>query len=450
MMLNASLIALLIGALSGVSELLALGIVLSGVVIFLKTTYRELAIGYLFVGVAVLGYVGAMSGVGYLGKIVGLLSVYILRDSVFEIFRKPSTLIGILLTILLCIAFYIYGPQTAVAADKLISVIYNSFIFLLLFGSLLFFSKTISYRNIALIIIWFVYCYVYAGVFFEIGKVGVNLSDFSGIRDSIYRLNAMQTIFVGDMAEDAAVLSYQTVGNYAALAFIFFAIHSFAFSISRFDIMVFVAAAIYLVYVSGSRQSSVIVLITLLSFSLVGWGGSRRLFFELAGCMFLAFAAYVFVGVTTNSELIDSIFQGDSVAAAMNRDANFDAAIELIGMKPILGHGFGGYYIPSLGTISGEYKLFPHNVFLELLCEMGLVGSLLFLISWVFSYKSALNGRDFSSILKIRINDSYSLVPVLVFYAVGLLMNESLERGIAFFILLGLYLNEARGYKNVK
>jgi len=68
----------------------------------------------------------------------------------------------------------------------------------------------------------------------------------------------------------------------------------------------------------------------------------------------------------------------DSSGGSYLRLTLFAEALRGWSERPLLGQGVGGF---SVVWNNSDERLFPHNLFFELLCELGLVGLLLFLLA---------------------------------------------------------------------
>lgn len=73
---------------------------------------------------------------------------------------------------------------------------------------------------------------------------------------------------------------------------------------------------------------------------------------------------------------LEILLRPDMGASALTRIQAFQYAYEFWQEKPFLGHGIGSYPILRM---TGDVRLYPHNIILEILSEIGLVGLLLFL-----------------------------------------------------------------------
>lgn len=101
-------------------------------------------------------------------------------------------------------------------------------------------------------------------------------------------------------------------------------------------------------------------------------------------CLMIAVVAVV--ASSFGQSMIDSLTFQDAVSS---RDIKRQLAIDQFGNSPIFGIGTGQYaiYEASLGmpTNSGLHGTNPHNVYVQVLCENGLVGFIPFILSLICS-----------------------------------------------------------------
>ncbi|MGD6898597.1 O-antigen ligase family protein [Bacillus infantis] len=101
----------------------------------------------------------------------------------------------------------------------------------------------------------------------------------------------------------------------------------------------------------------------------------------------LLFFLYHPVKKVFNSRIIETTFSGDQVYTS-GRDLIYTAAVRMIKEKPLFGHG-----VDSFTAYTGY--VYPHNLLLEMMVEIGLVGALFFLvflcyaISFMFKNKNS-------------------------------------------------------------
>lgn len=103
---------------------------------------------------------------------------------------------------------------------------------------------------------------------------------------------------------------------------------------------------------------------------------------------FLTFIFILFLSSLLNNNLIyrmtwiTELEQGQNLADSTvnTRIKAFIASIKLFNESPIIGVGLGGFNTIFNGDELGRIIKYPHNLFLELLCELGIIGFLIFLI----------------------------------------------------------------------
>jgi O-antigen ligase len=93
----------------------------------------------------------------------------------------------------------------------------------------------------------------------------------------------------------------------------------------------------------------------------------------------LLFFLYEPVKRVFTSRIIETTFAGDQVYTS-GRDLIYSAALRMIKEKPLLGHG-----IDSFTAYTGY--VYPHNLLLEMMVEVGLAGAVFFIIFVLYSVK---------------------------------------------------------------
>lgn len=439
-------VALLLGLVLQVPAIMFICLAISLFSMFKVCNRYEFSIASLLIGTAVLGATGGYLGMPWLGKLLGLLSLYILKDTFSELKRRQGIIIVLAVSLAVCVLFYFLGPKTAVSKNKLFEVFYYSIIYVFAFNALIKKAGFILFNNLGLALLWFVACYVFVVTVYELGSTSVNILQVSGVRIAITQIN-LASIMVDDVGWVGSSVSYQLIGNTSALSLLFIATHYFSSSSPKLKIgwILVVFLAVAFIVISGARQSVALLLICIFSFLMLRRNIDRRRVYYSLALMMGAAISVVIGGLANEVPSIVSLFEaGKDVASLINRDTNFNAAIELIEAKPWMGHGFGGFYIPALGVYSGEFRLFPHNVILELWSEMGLLGMVVFLSGWFFLYFHYVNVGGRKTINNIYLPGGYSLLPILLFYLGGALMNEILVRSMAFFVLMAFYVSGAK------
>lgn len=118
------------------------------------------------------------------------------------------------------------------------------------------------------------------------------------------------------------------------------------------------------------------------------------------------------------------------VDISSGRSDLYDHAWKLFLANPWFGIGWGNFHYTTIGTVTVNTAMEAHNVYLQLLCEIGILGSLLVMIPIVSMFIQTLLG-----IRKLRTEDkeawfpllSYSLAYQVFFLLYGLTGNPFFE-----------------------
>ncbi len=149
-----------------------------------------------------------------------------------------------------------------------------------------------------------------------------------------------------------------------------------------------VSIALLLVLLSGSRGSLVALVAALLVFVAVEARRAWRVVagFVVAAAVFALFAGYTPIGraaVDAYERRVEQLLIHEQYASG--RGELYRSAYELAMREPVLGGGLAGFPARALGV-------YPHNLFLEALCEAGLVGMVLLTLALTAGTASAFRG----------------------------------------------------------
>lgn len=163
--------------------------------------------------------------------------------------------------------------------------------------------------------------------------------------------------------------------------------------------------AFFFIILSGSRGALISAVLALVAYFVWERMSIKRLIF-LSSFAFLSVAVISQSGLITNlahevyDQRINKLLLEEHYTSG--RVDRFYDALEIISEKPVFGSGIGGY------TFATGYD-YPHNIFLELLIDGGLVGLLLFLACLAYGLKRSFWQRG--SV------DSASLAGFVLFFA---------------------------------
>lgn len=329
---------------------------------------HTLAIYFVLYGGALGGVVrAAYPFIPIYGMLILLLGLFLMRDLVISLFKNHfRAILSILATLGMFGIFYAIGPLDAFSRNKYFSMISHGI--LMVVGFYAFDrSKNIEAEKLAKLLIVTTIC-MYAFVINQANLQPRGLFDYNWFRD--------QLLTVWDMAgERNTIITYQQIGMMALFGL---AIYLSQIQLQRGQALFFILCTAQLVLVSGCRQA-ILGLATVIAFRFAVFRLSnlykknllRKVVWMTFGLV-IAYLVFMFVAQYLQSDYItNTIEEGD-----YTRERIYDLAYEIFLQYPIAGAGLGGYHFITGYT-------YPHNFFLELLCETGLIGfaiSLLILI----------------------------------------------------------------------
>lgn len=146
---------------------------------------------------------------------------------------------------------------------------------------------------------------------------------------------------------------------------------------------------------TGTRAAMLGLIVAITAKQIMDGKRSIRRVSILLSLLAIPFAVYSLLGTLDfiSGELADRFFNLSQLLDT-NREGNYLAAMDIWLENPILGAGVGGYRdlsirflnpdeINPLIWVDESYGLYPHNIFLEILSELGLIGLAVFLmIGW--------------------------------------------------------------------
>lgn len=376
---------------------------------------------FLLIGIKTVGMITLAFGYpGLGGKIafaVGILSLFVSVDirSVFQIQKKAF--FYLFWIVLVLIFFYIIGPKSEYSSYKLINCFVNGLLSIFIFHLLLN-SKTINWNDLGRLgVISSLVCLASIFLIFPALKPGWIL-DFGSMR-----LAALI---------DRDILEIRNLSGFLSLiGFVFIYSSNPDRQISIFDTVQF-------------------IIFSIISIIILSWGGSRlpflTVFFVVASMIFfkpLCWRRYKIISIFCMSILFGILIYGffielpfissilektGSFGSHLNRDTNWDNALWRISEQPLLGHGLGGYYIETFSWPgSGTYA---HNLFLEMLSETGIVGTLSILSPLIWKFKSI----SYYKVLNLRSLNGGAVFPLLLIFFLRAMISFDLSTNIIFLI----------------
>ncbi len=295
---------------------------------------------------------------------------------------------------------WLYGPRSTYASEKMLNICLNGTLFLLAFRAIAV-TKSMSARALGELLILTALAMISFSIIYYGFSGPESWLDFKWLRhDSEVYFNQLQ---------EHPLMNYQVVGmcGLYSLALIFS-----QKKIKLGDLLYFLPVCLYVILTSGARQAmfGVVIVILLKVFFLADLSRTNKWIAVALSILFLT----AYFGILSNEKISSAakVLSADGGGMMTNgaRGINFYAAFLCIRDHPIVGAGLGGYerYIDWQGDQFGKW---PHNIFLEILSEMGIVGLaaiVVLLIAFLSRYKVSFR-------LLTRGNLYYFLLPVAMF-----------------------------------
>ena len=290
------------------------------------------------------------------GLLIVFLGFVLMWDLVIELFRNhPKALGGIALTLLVFGVFYYLGPKDEDATSKYITMCTHGILMVFAFHAFDA-SKKVDAEALTQLLLMASICMFTYSMVAEHMRPGA-LLDYNWFREQ------------SSIGEDRnSLITYQQVGM---LVLFSLAIFISQINIKRGPLLFYIIFALQLILMSGCRQAilgaAIVIALRFFVFrtnNKINKHKSKRLLGIVLGLAVFVLVLYLFVSNTQIDVVSNTISEGDFA-----REAIFEQAVLLFMQNPQTGVGIGGFQY-----ITGE--VYPHNFFLELLCETGLVGTI--------------------------------------------------------------------------
>ena len=299
---------------------------------------------------------------------------------------------------------YIYGPHHAYSTIKLIRI--------LIYGLLCFWIFLIYNEERNIDPLKLAYLFALVGVTYIV--VGVTVYHF-GTPSSILDFNYFRGAKF-QVGENNFAISYHEVGLAALYGVVFLLSAKDDSFILKPKSIFLLIILIYVALISQMRQGilGIFVLLFFRYILLV----KNKIGYKLIGMVLIA-AISLFMFNDVQSNAFESVGKAKSFDEAVNR--SYNRALDNMDNNPFFGLGLGGY------SWDGKTH-YPHNIFLEIINELGFVGLLIIIaislyVMWYnrFSWK-AVNANNTYAILLllavfIRINASSDLTENILFFS---------------------------------
>ena len=316
---------------------------------------------------------------GVLFCILGFLMVVNYFRNIFQ--NNVSGIASLCLVFLYFFIVLINGGNSEYGQEKYAGIISNGISSLVGFY-ILFTSRTVNNEQFAqMLIITSIIMIEYLVALFGFQSGGV--FDYNWVREAVSLL---------EKTAGGNIIGYQHIGMNTAFAYGIF-MSSKKLDIKR--LLFYSIICFQLALTSGARQAMLATLVVLiLRLVVIGYSGVSKT--NLKNSVIAVLSLFIVYEVVSSLDIdivTKTLESGDA-----GRDELREQALAIFDKNPLFGSGLGGFY-----KMTGEN--YPHNFFLEVLCECGIFGLLfLSLVYIVFMVKHKIG------IGQLTRNDSFFLI----------------------------------------
>lgn len=289
------------------------------------------------------------------------LGLVFIRNSIKTHLSDFNVVFTFGLLILIFLIAYIYGPQHSYSNSKLIYIVALG-LCSIIYWKTYFNSNKLQSIKVAQFLCIISLLYVYIAFDFYPFRRPSTVFDLDFFRGSFSLIKNN-----GDI-----VLTYHSVGIPAmmglALLFSTFELKE----LKNRKVIIAMLPLVILLLIAQARQAIIGTFIILFIRLIIDNKFSFNKKFWLS--IILVFASVFFI-THIKSEALESSINASSMSQSLNRE--YDDAFKILETDFIFGKGLGGFS-------SNGVRAYPHNLFLELLCEFGFVGTV-FVVLLVFA-----------------------------------------------------------------
>lgn len=300
----------------------------------------------------------AQNGVRFVGSfLVWGSALYLLKDLLSYGTNWLSNYKPLLFVIFLILISILITTGGSYSTEKFIAMMMNVVQYTIAFSHLILYNEKHSFGHIGLM---FVLYSIFLLVFMneQMGvKINLNtlLFSFAGFRDDINEYIA------GD--KEVFHVGYQSIGLHGCMGLIY-ALFSADKYAKQFRTLIIVLSAL-VVWYAAARQAILLYAVIWLAYFTIYKGLSIK---NIIMISLLIIGGYVQLLNLDNDSI--EFLMGSTEGKNSARDRIMETAMSQFYNNPVFGTGFGRFFI------DGEYGCNEHNLFVELLTELGVIGFL--------------------------------------------------------------------------
>jgi hypothetical protein len=325
--------------------------------LFFSTNRQTVAIFFVMYGGPLGGIIRAMYPfLPTYGLLIVFLGFVLMWDLVIDLFNNHAKALGgIFLTLLVFGVFYYLGPKDEEATSKYITICTHGILMVFAFYAFDT-SKKVDAEALTQILLMASICMFSYSMVAEHMRPG-GLLDYNWFREQ------------SGIGEDReSLITYQQVGM---LVLFSLAIYISQINLRIVPMLFYLLCAGQLILMSGCRQAilgaAIVIALRFFVFRTKNIN-NKHLLKQLLGMIIGLSTFVILILIVLNYSHIEvvsnTISEGDFA-----REALYEQAVLLFMQNPRTGAGLGGFQY-----VTGE--VYPHNFFLELLCETGLIGTI--------------------------------------------------------------------------
>lgn len=361
---------------------------------------------------SVFGAFYAQEGVRFIGSVLTWGSAaFLLKDLVSYRNCWLSNFKPLLFFLIVVFFSIITTVGGSYSASKFTAMLMNAVIFTIAFSHLMLFPNKHSLGHIG--VMYVLYSIFLLGYMNEL--MGVKISTNS----LLYSFAAFRYDINEYLAGDKEIfhINYQDIGMHGCIGLIL-VLFSEGRNAKRFRTIVVVLSGL-IVWYAAARQAILLFAVIWLTYFALYKGLSFK---NISLILLLIIGAYI-LSLNLDAQSLDFLM-GSTEGKESARHRIVQTAMSQFYANPLTGVGFGRFYI------DGEYGCNEHNLFVELLTEMGIVGFLVFICSSV--------SLLFKSYHHIKENTHYftPFLLILLSYLLRSMVSSDLRETIVILILV--------------
>ena len=373
-----------------------------------------------------LGFLSLLIGTGLFGRMIPSKEIYLGTVVVFtslgiilllkEIFYVVRAYLhSFLFLFFICLFFlfaFLAGPQTDYSYEKITKTSVRFILWTIVF---LIYIKTKSISNKRLGIAFLILTLFYLSECYQL--YGVRPSSF--FDTTFFRDYCLQ---IGRDENNTAVVNYHTLAYLSLSSVVFWTLNKSFYKGDERNAYIIGFISFWIIAISGARQ--VIFVFGLLA--VIRYILSKGDAVSVSNLLKVFLFIFLFISLISSfgsSYYETALDTNADVGTRLHRDVNTPFIV--MSINPYCGVGFGGYPLYA-------NKDYPHNFFLEIICEEGFVGLFIFLLIILFFVITNENKKYFRY---MTFNKSYLFVLLLLFFARAQISGD-LTSSVSFLAIL--------------